>query len=71
MMGIPVVLLYLGFLKADEMKDKGLPFPDHESWRSLILSQSKGLFPNAAWDRTWSIDNVPFAPLIRSTYLPL
>lgn len=70
-MGIPVVLLYLGFLKADEMKDNGLPFPDHESWRSLVLSHSQGLFPSSVWDRTWLVDNIPFTPLIRSTYLAM
>jgi len=68
-MRIPIVLVYLAFLKADEMKDKGLPFPDHEYWRTLVISQCKSLFPDSVWDHTWSIANIPFTPLIRSTYL--
>src|SRR6266542_1050241 len=34
--GIPVVLVYLGFLKATEMADRGAPFADHATWEILV-----------------------------------
>ncbi|MFC1976651.1 hypothetical protein ACFLWS_00040 [Chloroflexota bacterium] len=33
-LGIPVILVYLGFLKAEEMRDQGVPFDEHLSWES-------------------------------------
>ncbi len=65
-MGIPVVLVYLGFLKADEMKDRGTPFDTHEQWKHLVESQSQTLFPNTVWGKAWSVNGVELIPLIRS-----
>lgn len=65
-MGIPVILVYLGFLKADEMKDRGIPFDNHEQWKQLVESQSQDLFPNTVWSKTMGVNGVQFIPLIRS-----
>lgn len=65
-MGIPVILVYLGFLKADEMKDRGIPFDNHEQWKQLVESQSQDLFPNTVWGKTMGVNGVQFIPLIRS-----
>jgi len=35
-MGVPVVLIYLGFLCCDEMSDCGLPFNSAEKWERAI-----------------------------------
>lgn len=73
-LGIPVVLVYLGFLRATEMADRGAPFQTQESWRSAVLAHSAPLFDATVWDRAWSAttgNGTPLVPLIRSCEEPL
>lgn len=70
-LGIPVVLVYLGFLRADEMDDRGKPFQDHAEWDRLVKSHSESLFPPEVWGQQWMINNQPLIPLIRSLNVPL
>jgi hypothetical protein len=65
-LGFPVVLIYLGFLNAEEMRDKGLPFGDYRSWERLVLSHSDPLFDETIWDQRWLLNGKPFIPLIKS-----
>lgn len=69
--GIPVVLVYLGFLNADEMADRGTPFANHKDWETLVTTHSAGLFPKEVWNRRWPVNGVPFIPLIKSVEQPL
>ena len=69
--GIPVILVYLGFMRADEMKDRGTPFSSPSEWEALVRSHSAELFPDQIWNRRWSVNEVPFIPLIRSIEQPL
>ena len=70
--GIPVVLVYLGFLKADDMFQPGeVPFAHAEAWSALVSSHSASLFPSEVWDRRWSVNGVPFIPLVRALEMPL
>ena len=72
MLGIPVVLVYLGFLKATDMSKPGeVPFADAGAWESLVRSHSALLFSGQVWDRRWSVNGVSFIPLIRSLDVPL
>ena len=72
MLGIPVVLVYLGFLKANDMSKPGeVPFADASAWKTLVRSHSASLFPGQVWDRRWSVNGLPFIPLIRSLDVPL
>lgn len=64
--GIPVVLVYLGFLNASEMADLGEPFSNQDSWEVLVKTHSAPLFLAEVWNRRWSVNGVPFVPLIRS-----
>ena len=71
-LGIPVVLVYLGFLKAGDMCQPGeAPFIDAEAWSALVRSHGATLFPAEVWDRRWAVNGVPFAPLIRSVELAM
>ena len=70
-LGIPVVLVYLGFTRADEMKDRGAPFADHVAWETLVRSHSAGLFPPNVWGQKWGSGTRTFVPLIRSLEQPL
>ena len=71
-LGMPVVLVYLGFLQANDMSKAGeLPFADAGTWEALVRSHSAPLFPAEIWGRRWSVNGLPFIPLIRSLELPL
>ncbi len=66
-LGVPTILIYLGFLNAGEMKDQGTPFSDHSAWDALVRAHSATLFPDEVWNRKYSVNGIPFIPLIRST----
>jgi len=49
-MGVPVVLVYLGFLNANEMSKAGQSaFATHEAWVSRVLEYAGGTIPPEAW----------------------
>ena len=63
-LGYPVVLIYLGFLRAEEMR-KGreqAPFKNHAEWEGLVKAHSEPLFPAGVWDGQWVIHGWPFVP---------
>lgn len=62
-MGIPVVLVYLGFLNADEMPG---PFPSAEAWREAVCEHSRGILPDGVWESRVMVGNTPVYPIIRS-----
>lgn len=62
-MGVPVVLVYLGFLNAQEMGDDY--FKSHDDWRNYLLEYSKKHVPNSAWGHP-AAGGTPLIPLIRS-----
>jgi hypothetical protein len=70
-LGVPVALVYLGFLGANEMEDRGQPFATPNQWEALVMAQSEGLIPAAIWNREWKIKGIPFVPLIRAYTCPL
>ena len=70
-LGVPVVLIYLGFLGAEEMPDQGLPFDDADDWKRRVLDHSQGIVPPAVWDKTISVQGTPVHALIRSTEVSL
>jgi hypothetical protein len=66
--GVPVVLVYLGFLNAAEMARSHDPmFTSADHWRQCVLDYSRGVVPESAWQG----QRIPtkgsfFIPLIRS-----
>lgn len=66
MLGYPVILVYLGFLKADEMTDKGKPFATSADWDKLVRDHGASVVPPETWNREWSVASVPLVPLLRS-----
>ena len=62
-LGIPVVLVYLGFLHASEMND---PFLKPEDWRKCLLAHASGIVPEEAWETNLNPGGAPLIPLIRS-----
>jgi hypothetical protein len=69
---IPVVLVYLGFLGASEMRDKkSNPFADAAEWETVVKRHSQALFPAEVWGQRWTFGGHPFIALIRSREVPL
>lgn len=69
--GVPVVLVYLGFLGAGEMTNQESgketrAFETQEDWRREVLDHSQSIVPQEVWDRQWTCHGQPFVPLIRS-----
>jgi hypothetical protein len=71
-LGISVILVYLGFLRADEMrKPNQTPFTRPEDWEQLVRLHSAYLFPEEVWNRKWTLHDQLFIPIIKTLYLPL
>lgn len=71
-LGIPVMLVYLGFLNAIEMSDKGDPFCEPADWVECVKAHARHKVPEDAWDREWKTpDGTFFVPRIMSVCQPL
>lgn len=70
-LGFPVVLVYLGFLDADEMSDRGVPFSYHGAWEALVRSHNALGVPAEVWGQKLWLNGQVFVPLIRSMTVPL
>lgn len=67
-MQVPVVLVFLGFLNACEMKTgkSNQIFSDPNKWRDSVLKFSNGIVPKKVWNQPIRIGGTPLIPLIRS-----
>ena len=70
-LGLPVVLVYLGLLRADEMQDRGSPFRDTADWEHLVQQESKTVCPPDAWNRVWQVNGVTLALKVATLEQPL
>ena len=65
-LGFSVVLVYLGFLNAEEMRDQGEPFANHVEWESLVKAHSQSMFPGIVWGKRWEVNGQSLFPCIRT-----
>lgn len=65
-LGIPVVLVYLGFLRVEEMVDQGLPFGSAAEWAEVVRDHAKGVVPNLAWERSLDVGGTPLTATIQA-----
>jgi hypothetical protein len=65
-MGVPVVLVYLGFVGATDVSDLGKPFTDCADWTRAVLEHSRGVVPEEAWGGEIKIGGAAIRPLIRA-----
>ncbi|MEZ5954953.1 MAG: hypothetical protein R3C13_11695 [Hyphomonas sp.] len=71
-LGVPVVLVYLGFLEAAEMKSNTSdPIRDGAHWNGILKEYCAGQVPEEAWDREFDIDGTPFFALRRTLRIDL
>lgn len=65
------MLVYLGFLDANEMRDQGDPFATAADWEAAVRSHAKGIIPDAAWEWRLDVRGTSVIPTIRAMELPL
>lgn len=71
-LGVPVVLVYLGFLNANEMTPPGNTFSSLEDWKACMETHAAGTVPNKAWGATLKINAAMRALLcVREVELPV
>jgi hypothetical protein len=70
-LGVPVALVYLGFLRAEEMRDQGLPFENAAQWNRLVREHSKAVAPPTIWDSPILVHGVPLYSKIHAIEMPL
>ena len=70
-LGIPVILLYLGFLNAEDIADRGQVFGSAGQWETSLKAHSEGVVDNRCWGQWIDIDGVPLLSLIRGVDQPL
>lgn len=70
-LGYSVILMYLGFINAEEMVDKGPLFVDSGDWERQVKLHSQILFPGEVWGKRWLVNSQVFIPLIKSCELKL
>ncbi|MDD4051857.1 MAG: hypothetical protein PHR28_08175 [candidate division Zixibacteria bacterium] len=67
-LGVPVILVYLGFLRANEMQKS---LPDEQSWEDAVRKYAQGIVPENVWGGAILVDGVPIFPLIRTLEISL
>jgi len=66
-LGMPVILVYLGFLNATDMKNGNRTIlTSARQWHKCVLFRSNGIIPREVWNKTIRINNIPLVPLIRT-----
>lgn len=65
LLGIPVVLVYLGFLNATDMRDDGELFLSGADWESALKNHGIGCVDNFCWGKSLDCNGTPLIPLIR------
>lgn len=71
MLGVPVVLLYLGFLNAEEMAADGAPFSTEDDWACALRYHARGIVDDSCWGNRLDVRGTPFWPLIRAHAIEL
>ena len=69
-LGIPVVLLYLGFLNAHDMGDRGRVFRSEAEWRRTLKDHSRYVIEETCWEEWLDFCGVPFIAIIRGIDQP-
>ena len=64
-LGIPVVLIYLGFLDAEDMAYDGPLFRSEREWEHILKDHSRSFVDEKCWRKRINVHGVPLLPLIR------
>jgi hypothetical protein len=66
MLGLPVVLLYLGFTGDEGIRDAGAPFADDKDWQRAFRQYAEGTVPSDLFDRRLDLGSSPIWLVSRS-----
>jgi hypothetical protein len=68
-LGMPVILVYLGFIGCEEMREgkRQRPIASHAEWAGMVKEHSRPLFQGKVWDREWHVNGQLLIPVIRTT----
>jgi hypothetical protein len=64
-LGVPVILVYLGFLNVTDMPGRRV-LKTGEEWVDAVYKHADGIVPRDAWGKELHINGTPLIPLIRS-----
>ncbi len=65
-LGVPIVLLYLGFLNAND----GPLFRSEAEWECTLKNHCKGIVPETCWGEWLDIEGTPMVPIVRAFEQP-
>lgn len=68
-LGVPLILVYLGFLNAEEMADRGQPFHSTDEWVKMVRDHARKIVPDRAWNTSLKMNGTPMCALIRAVDL--
>ncbi len=69
-LGVPVALVYLGFLNAMEIEDDGrLLFRNHAMWGRCVFEKTNKPLPEEIWNETFDVRGTPLTVLQRSAQI--
>lgn len=66
LLGIPVILVYLGFLNAEDMAMDGALFGSEGDWIRAVEDHARGVVDDTCWERRLVLNGKPLRPLIRA-----
>ena len=67
-LGVPVILLYLGFLDATELEPDGrLIFRDGEMWNKCVFEKTSKPLPEEIWDASFDVPDGAKITVLRKT----
>ena len=69
-LGVPVVLVYLGFLNAEDMALDGALFRSENDWIHAMKDYARGVVEDTCWGKRLVLNGTPFRPLIRAIEVP-
>ena len=69
-LGVPVVLVYLGFLYATDIAKGGNLFHSEEHWERVVKGHCEGVVDNTCWGTRMDVNGVSLIPLIRAMEQP-
>jgi len=65
-MGLPVVLIYLGFIGDHGIKDAGEPFKGHDHWEGIFETYCRNLLPEGFIAKRINCGLADFQMIVRS-----
>jgi hypothetical protein len=64
-LGKPVILVYLGFLNAIDMRDQERAFTNAADWEDAVSNHCREIVPDTVWEQLLLINGTAFRALIR------